>query len=432
MRIASAALACFLATGAYPAPPMPPSPPPPEKLSLADAEALALAIHPALEAGKLDALAAHTRIDQARSGRLPFAVASTTAVGADNESRIAAGALNNPVLYSRIGAGVSVSQLVYDFGRTAHLVESSKATAAASDQRASVTRADVILGVRRAYFSALRAENVLRVARATVDARTLVVDQVRELVRAQIKTSLDQSFAETNLAEAKLLVASSENQRLSAYADLAQAIGRPFSGDVELAEAPDEDVLPRELASFRERALRERPELKALRLELAAAREFSLAERAARFPSAAATVSAGVVPAGGPRLSTEYAAAGVNLSLPFFNGGLYKARQAEAELRSRAIERRIAQMENGITRDVSAAWLDANTASQRIELTRQFVNQAALALELAQTRYDLGLSSIIELSQAQLTKTNADIQAAAAKYDYQLRKSILEYQSGGI
>ncbi|MEP7361886.1 MAG: TolC family protein [Acidobacteriota bacterium] len=423
MRIAIAALAgCFAAAGA----------PPPEKLTLAEAEALALAIHPAIEAGKLDALAAHTRIDQARSARYPFAVANTTAVGADNESRIGAGALNNPVLYSRIGAGVSVSQNVFDFGRTSHLIESSRASAAASDQRAGATRADVILGVRRAYFSALRAENVLRVAKATVESRSLVVDQVSELVRAQIKTSLDQSFAETNLAEGKLLVASAENERLSAYADLAQAIGRPLPGEVELADVADNDGVPRDLATFRERALQQRPELKAIRLELAASREFASAERAARYPSAAVVVSAGVVPAGGPKLSTEYAAAGVNLSLPFFNGGLYKARQAEADLRARAIERRVAQLENGITRDVSAAWLDANTASQRIELTRQFVDQAGLALELAQTRYDLGLSTIIELSQAQLTKTNAEIQNTAAKYDYQIRKSILEYFSGGL
>lgn len=227
-------------------------------------------------------------------------------------------------------------------------------------------------------------------------------------------------------------MASADNERLSAYADLAQAIGRPLPGDVELAEVPDADGLPLDLPSLRERALRQRPELMAIRLELEASREFASAERAARLPSATAVVSAGVVLAGGPKLSTEYAAAGLNLSLPFFNGGLYKARQTEAALRARAIERRIAQVENGITRDVSAALLDANTAARRIELTRRFVDQAGLALELAQTRYDLGLSTIVELSQAQLTKTNADIQNAAAKYDYQLRKSILEYQSGGI
>ena len=236
MRIAIAALAaCLAAAGA----------PPPEKLTLAEAEALALAIHPAIEAGKFDALAAHARVDQARSARYPFAVANTTAVGADHESRIAAGALNNPVLYSRVGVGVAISQNVFDFGRTTHLIASSQATAAASDERAGATRADVILGVRRAYFSALRAENVLRVARATVESRSLVVDQVRELVRSQIKTSLDQSFAETNLAEANLLVASADNERLSAYADLAQAIGGPFPGDVELAEVPDSALFTR-------------------------------------------------------------------------------------------------------------------------------------------------------------------------------------------
>ena len=65
------------------------------------------------------------------------------------------------------------------------------------------------------------------------------------------------------------------------------------------------------------------------------------------------------------------------------------------------------------------AWAAPITAYQRIDVTAQFLRQAALALDLAQGRYNLGLSSIVELTQAQLNLTQAEIENLSAKYDYQ-------------
>ena len=60
------------------------------------------------------------------------------------------------------------------------------------------------------------------------------------------------------------------------------------------------------------------------------------------------------------------------------------------------------------------------------------LDQATQALDLAQSRYDLGLSSIVELSQAQLNKTSAEIASAGAKYDYQFQRAVLDYQIGAL
>jgi outer membrane protein len=78
------------------------------------------------------------------------------------------------------------------------------------------------------------------------------------------------------------------------------------------------------------------------------------------------------------------------------------------------------------------AYLNALTANDRLALTAQLLDQAKLALDLAQSRYDLGLSSIVELSQAQLNLTSAQIEAARAKYDYQALRTVLEYQIGAL
>ncbi len=404
----------------------------PMVLTLAEAEKMALGNHPAIESSALESEAFRERVNQFRSAYQPTAAANFTAVGANDATRVAAGALNNPIIYSRLGTGVTVSQLITDFGRTGHLVESSKATADAAAERVRATKADVVLSVRRAYLSALRSDTVLTVAKATQNARQLVVDQISELVKANLKSSLDLSFAQTSLSEAKLLVSSAENERRAARASLAQALGRRNLDSFELADPGEPGLEPLALSEFQADALRNRPELQALRSESTATRELAAAERALKYPTLAATGTVGYVPTGSAQIPSNFGAAGLNISLPFLNGGLYKSRQAEAMLRARAVNRRVVDLENRISRDVTVAWLDVNNASERIGLTKQFVDQAVQALELAQARYDLGLGTIVELSQAQLTRTSAEIQYTTAKYDYQIRRAMLDYTAGRI
>jgi outer membrane protein len=122
----------------------------------------------------------------------------------------------------------------------------------------------------------------------------------------------------------------------------------------------------------------------------------------------------------------------VNLNIPVFNGFLFSARRQEAELRAQAAQKDVAGLENRVARDVEVALLNANTARDRMSLTTELLNEANQALDLAQTRYNLGLSSIVELSQAQLNKTSAEIASAAARYDYQLQRAVLSYQTGEL
>ena len=85
-------------------------------------------------------------------------------------------------------------------------------------------------------------------------------------------------------------------------------------------------------------------------------------------------------------------------------------------------------MKDRIANDVRTSWLNAITAYNRIAVTQQFVDQTNLAVDLSQTRYNLGLSSIVELSQSELQQTEAQIQFAAAKYQYRIAQSLLRFQ----
>ncbi len=404
----------------------------PMQLTLAEAQRLAVQNNPQYGAARLTASAAHQVPAEIRSNYFPTASGSLTGVGADSGSRIAAGALNNPVLYNRIGTGFTVNQLFADFGRTRNLIESSQFRAQAQDQASETTRADIVLATTRAYFAVLRATAVLNVARQTVAARQLVSEQVTALEANRLKSTLDVSFANVNLADARLLLASAENELHSTEAELAAAMGLPAQTQFALSEeamppAPSPQVDP-----LIQQAMQNRPELKDARLQQIAAERFAKAEHALYYPSIGAAGTMGLAPVAEAAVPSRYGAAGVNVNIPVFNGGLFKARETEAELRAQAAAQSANDLANRITRDVRVAYLAQQTAYQRLSLTNQLLQQAQLALDLSQSRYALGLSSIVELSQAQLNLTSAQIAVASAKYDYQSQCAFVQFQIGAL
>ena len=402
------------------------------RLTLEEARRLAIQNNPQLTAAKLNAAAAYQVPAEYRSNYSPNVYTSLTGVGADMGSRLAAGGLNNPIVYNRIGSGLSISQMITDFGRTGNLVAMADLRAKAQDQVTETTRAQILLATDRAYFAVLRAQSVLKVAQQTVDARQLVVDQVTALAESKLKSLLDVSFAGVNLADAKLLLSQSLNDVKAAQADLATALGLPNETAFVLSEESLPGALPDRIDGLVRQALTDRPELRDLRLEQSAAERFTKAEHALYYPSVGILGTAGFVPTGQEAIPGRYGAVGVNVTIPIFNGGLYKARTTEARLRAQAVVQNISDLENRITRDVRVAYLNAITAYDRVGLTDQLLKQAQLALDLAQSRYDLGLGSIVELSQAQLNLTSAQIANTTARYDYQTQRSIVDFQTAAL
>jgi outer membrane protein len=198
----------------------------------------------------------------------------------------------------------------------------------------------------------------------------------------------------------------------------------------ELSDEPMPPMPADDVASLVEQALKKRPDVAEQRLNEESAATFAEAEHRLWFPSVSAVGAAGFTPYHQLGLNTRYSAIGVNVTIPLTNGSLYSARHAEAAFRAQAGEQQLRDLENAVTRDVRIAWLNVRTAYQRVDLTSQVLAQASDALDLAQARYNLGLSSIVELTQAELQKTQAEIDQASARYDYQAQAAALAYQIG--
>jgi outer membrane protein len=402
-------------------------------LSLKQAEALAVQNNPQVSVARLTALAAQQVTREVRSSLWPAATANLTGVDSRDNSRITAGGLNNPIIYRRAAAGVTVSQLITDFGRTSNLTASADYAAKAENQSALATREQILLAVDQAFYSALQAHAVLAVAQQTVSARQMVSDRVEALFKNKLRSQLDFSFAAVNLAQAKLLVLDAQNNESAALANLSAVLGYPRLQDFQLVE--DTTALtapPGNVDDLISEALAMRPEMLALGFRYQSAQKFQTAERDLFLPTIQAVGVVGDTPVRDPVLSNWYGAVGVNVGIPLFNGFLYSARSREARLRTQATQERLLDLRNRISRDVRASWLNASTAYQRLSVTQQLLDQASLALDLAQTRYNLGLSSIVELTQAQLQQTQAQIGNAQAGYDYRLALAILQYQTKGI
>ncbi len=406
----------------------------PTSLTLRQAHEAALRTNPRITVAQLNALASRQVERQARAGFLPNISANMVAVGtADENTRLAAiGALNNPAIFDRAAAGVMVSQLITDFGRTLNLSRTANYRARAQEQNALATRAEVLLAVDTAYFSALQAEAVTRVAQQTVAARQVFLDQVTALASNKFRSDLDVSFAKVNLEDAQLLLTRSRNDLDAAFAQLATLVGYPEVQSFRLAEEPLPPELSTNVSAYVQDALRSRPDVERLRNEREAALRFARAEGAARFPTVAAVGSAGGSAVHEPQLEDGYAAGGVVLNVPLYAGGLYKARQQEAELRARAVTESLRDYEDNVIRDVRIAWLSARNALDRRRIAEGLLQNARQSLELAQARYANGISSIVEFNQAQLNAVAAEIAFANAQYEYLLQRSNLSFQTGSL
>lgn len=404
-------------------------------LTIKQAEQLALKNNPQISVARLTALASQQVTRETRSALWPTAVADFTGVDS-NDRRISAGGLDNPIIFERAAVGATVSQLITDFGRTQNLISSANLAAKAQNENAIATQEQIRLATDQAFYNALQAHSVTRVARETVNARQTVADQIQALFNSKLKSQLDLSFANVNLAQAKLLLLDAQNNENAAYATLAAVLGFPTLQNFEIVE--DTTPLTSPAANVDDlisQAFNNRPELIALNYEYQAARKFQTAERDLLFPSMRALGAVGDVPAGNPNVAPEtaafanwYGAVGANIEIPIFNGFLYTARAREADLRAQATNERLRDLRDTVSRDVRTSWLNANTAYQRLAVAQQLLEQSNLALNLAQTRYQLGLSSIVELGQAQLQQTQAEIGNAQASYDYRLAQAVLRFE----
>lgn len=403
------------------------------RLTVEQAEQMALRNNPNISIARLLALSQGQVARQVRSVEMPQAVVNLTAVDAHENSRITSGTLSSSRILNKAAAGLTISQLITDFGRTHNLVKSAQSSARAQLESQRATELDIKLAVDQAFYQALTTQAVLKVAQQTLAERQATADQVGALTKSKVKSDLDLSFAQVQVSQANLLLLDAQNNQAAAMAALNAVLGSEQDQQYVLVDetSGNPPPAPADAEAAVQTAFQQRPDLASLNDQFVSAKQYATAARDQFFPTISALASGGGAPVRDDLIqSSWYMGAGVNMSIPVFNGFLFNAEAKEAKYRASAAQEQVRNLRDVVARDVRTAVLNAQTAFQRIGVTQDMLKHANLALDLAQARYKIGLSSIVELTQAQLTQTQAEIDNTNAFYSYQTALAEVRYEMG--
>jgi TolC family type I secretion outer membrane protein len=310
-----------------------------------------------------------------------------------------------------------LKQTIYDFGRTAGAVDAARGNREAAVNALAITRQDLALRVRSAFYLLLAAEKQVIATRETVKAREEVYRQAQEFFNQGIRAKVDVARAEANLFAARTALIRAENNSELARVELANAMGTASLGECTLAEpAPVSLPLP-ERSQSQQDAVRNRAELQQLAALKMAANANLKSARSSYLPILSGTASIGYADRDFPPNGNVWGV-GLNLTMPLFSGFSSVEQVQEASANINAIEARQNNFRLQIIKEVQSAWLGVNEASARIASTEKEVAAAIENKTLAEGRYHEGVGSIIEVTDAQSQALDAQTAHIQARYDY--------------
>ncbi len=395
--------------------------------------------HPNVKISFFDVAAAEQMVNIAKSNYYPQVGLTGARVFAAPGTRIAStGGLTDPTIIDRGSVGVGAGQLITDFGRTDSLVEASKEALREQEARGAATRQAILLAVTQAYFEALRAQALVDVANRTLAQRETLLEQITALEQAQLRSNLDVSIAKQDVDDARQLVLEANNRQQDAYATLNEALGYQDNRTFKLADISSIPPMSEKLETALGTATSQNPEITALAAASDAARANVKSAERSFYPTVSLLGNIGKTPIddAGPKSPTKlppnYETLGVVFSIPLFTGGNLESQVRAARDRASAADLLLQERKNQIARDVHIAFDRLDGAYSNIEVSQRLIDNANDVVRLTQARYEIGSSSVVDLSTAQLRQTQAEISHTDAIYQYLIRRAALDYVIGTI
>jgi outer membrane protein len=438
LTTASAAWAQTPAPGAT-TPPATPSAPPPVtatpapttlRLTLPEATALALRKQPTLRAAQGSLTAAQARVPQARSGYYPrFDLQAGI-----QTSEFQSDTTNNRTRSESTFANIEGRQLIYDFGKTAALVDEAKAGSRVASGELERVRDLVVQNVRQAYFNLLQARRLVGVADAALARSELNLRSARGFFDVGTKPKSDVTRAEVEVANARVDVIRARNLVRFTETSLANALGLEATVPIEIDDILTYEPVALDPAQLLVEALGNRPELRQFQARLDAARAQLAGARARYLPDLTVNGSAGM--ASDDAVVSTDGVAGVTfadtwsisgqLTWNLFEGFFTKYRVKETQALVETARANYETTELQVRLEVEQAYIAVIEAAERYGATEKAVESAQENLRLAQGRYDAGVGTILELTEAQLSLTNAEANSVRAVTDYRVGLATLD------
>lgn len=424
-----------------------PAPPAPS-LTLAEAVRVALEKNPTVQAADAYARSVQEGIGEAKAARLPRVDFSEGFTRGNNPVYVfgglltqrqftagdfALGFLDTPPPLDIFRTQFSAALPLYDAGQTGRRIKDAKLSAQSATETRQRTRQEVIFNVVKAYTDELLACENVRVAEAAVQAAQSDLARAQARQDRGLAVPSDLLSGRVQLAQAQQDLLQAKSSVDLAHAALNVAMGLPEDATTEiepgLKEANFEAGL---LAERQQRALRARPDFLEVDLGRQRAANGAHMARAEFLPKVNVFSSweednQTLLARGGNNWT-----AGVSLNFNVFDGGANRARLAAARYRQRQAEAQLAQMAAAVKLQVREAYLNLNTAQQRVEVSRQAQSEAAESLRIIQNRYEAGLATITDLLRVESARTAAQKNYLNALFDYRLSYAALELATGEL
>ena len=397
-----------------------------EQLSLKECIETALKNQPTIRAARENVRAGQGRETQAASPYLPQLTAST----GYSESHAPLGGAFGDSTTKSYTTSLSLSQTLYDFGKTGNAYDAAKLGTLSLEQDAERISQEVVLNVKQSYYALLAAKKLVEVARKTIGQTESHLKQAEAFFRTGSKPRYDVTRAEVEVNNANLGLINAKNGVRIRTIALNNAMGIDPGKATEIVEAlPAVPVLPT-LEQAQLDALQSRPDMKQMEADIAAARARLSSEQANYLPTLSASAAynwANGSTEMGPFLGTMFKGdvqnswnAGIMLTLPLFQGGLTKGRVAEARANVLALEAQRDRVKQSILLEVNQASADLESAAARVDVMEKTLQKARENLDISQGRYKAGVGPYIEVTDAQLSSVNSETDRIQALYDYHL------------
>jgi outer membrane protein TolC len=325
---------------------------------------------------------------------------------------------------------------LYNFGKREGNVQSARDTLDAEQQNYATTTQDIVLAIKQAYYVYLGAQALVKVRQDTVRSRELLVRQARGFFEVGTRAKIDVARAEANLFTAQADLIAAENGVKIAWVTLRNAMGSPRLPEQPVAEDSPEVEMSFNLAAARNAAYDARTELKSFDAQKRASDQLIAVARRSHLPDLNFDASWGRRHlSNDPDQKNTFPlrptwTVGLNLSIPIFDGFRTTNRVEETlhnYYRVKADEEDRRQL---IALEVEQSYLRVVETQERIKANEAAARAAKENLDLAQGRYQVGVGSIIEVTDAETLYTDAQTTYIRSVYEYKIADAQLARAMG--
>ncbi len=406
-------------------------------LTLQEAVDIALAQNPSLRIGQAGVEAAQQRVRQQVANYLPSGGYTYVYSRQQRPVSSAVGGVNvgegqqrrsSVQLFNFHSTNVSLSQLLFDFGRTLDFIRSSQASVESSVADLETIRQTIIFNTKQSYYSVLSTQRLLQVAEETIQQSQRHLEEAQARFEVGLAPRFDVTQAQVQLSNAMLTRVIARNNAALARETLRTAMGITGPFAYTLADTLEREVVVFDDEAVLTQAYANRPELRSLQAQETAAAKNVSALQKQYLPSVSGNAQYNWT--GREYPLQEGWVWGVTLTVPLFDDILTAAQVGEARANLRGLEAQQEGLRLQVALEVRQSLLTLREAEESIRVSEQTLVQAQENLDLAEGRYSAGVGNIIELTDAQVLLTSARANNIQALYIYKTVIAELEKAVG--